>query len=257
MYSAIKPLIYCAISLISTVGLLYCHKASYAAPGPTSGRCAPGEVVVGVEPGGGVICQPITHVLRAAEKTLFKDVLKDQKLQAKANQTRSKQSLLKGTQMHLPWIRKVSTSEYEVVKQEWNAFLGDVNKISRSMRVVPYYRQGEQTAVRVSGIRRKSVIYALGVKNGDIVLTINQVNLTTAGNFMKVYQQIKSAEEATVEIIRRKQPITLHYRVVESFTAPTTPPSKSKGKEPQGEHKMTGRRGEKTTADHVHPANQP
>ena len=65
----------------------------------------------------------------------------------------------------------------------------------------------------MTGIRRKSIFYKLGIKNGDVVHSVNGKPLTSMSSAMDAYNSLQSAKDFSFEVTRRKQKRTFEYDV--------------------------------------------
>ena len=82
------------------------------------------------------------------------------------------------------------------------------------IRVVPHKdSNGEVDGYRLSGIRRRSFFYQLGVKNGDIVHSVNGKPLTSASAGMEAYNTLADARDFSFELTRRNERQTFEYEV--------------------------------------------
>ena len=82
------------------------------------------------------------------------------------------------------------------------------------IRVVPHKdSNGEIDGYRLSGIRRRSFFYKLGVKNGDIVHSVNGQSLTSMSSAMDAYNSLSNEQSFSFEITRRNQRQTFEYEI--------------------------------------------
>ena len=72
---------------------------------------------------------------------------------------------------------------------------------------------GNIIGFRMAGIRRSSVLYKLGVKNGDIVHNVNGQALTSLNAAMDAYGSLSNSNNFSFEITRRKKRRTLQYEI--------------------------------------------
>ena len=91
--------------------------------------------------------------------------------------------------------------------------LSNPEKLYTQIRATEHKTDGEVDGYRVSGIRRKSVFYKLGVKNGDIIHNVNGMPLTNLNGAMEAYQSLQSSRDFSFEITRRKKKRKMEYEV--------------------------------------------
>lgn len=103
-----------------------------------------------------------------------------------------------------------STIERSLVEQA----LANPEELARQVRVTPHRgADGEVDGYRLSGVRRGSLLEKAGVKNGDIVHTVNGKPLTSTSAAMDAYQGLQSESSFTFEITRRSKRQTLNVEV--------------------------------------------
>lgn len=97
-----------------------------------------------------------------------------------------------------------------------DAVLEDPEALGRLGRVVPHTDDsGEVDGFRVLGIRRGSLLEQIGLRNGDVLHAINSQPLTSVGDALAAYANLKSATRFEVALTRRGQPLTLTVTVTD------------------------------------------
>jgi membrane-associated protease RseP (regulator of RpoE activity) len=85
----------------------------------------------------------------------------------------------------------------------------------KDARVIPSVSNGTPNGFKVYAIRPSSPFTALGIQNGDTISSINGVSLADPDKALQAYASLKTATSFDVDIIRRGQPVTLHYTVTQ------------------------------------------
>jgi type II secretion system protein C len=92
--------------------------------------------------------------------------------------------------------------------------LSNPEALATQIRAVPHKGpDGNVDGYRLSGIRKGSVFEQLGVKNGDIIHSVNGKDLTSVSNAMDAYSSLGSEKAFTFEVTRRNQRQTMQYDV--------------------------------------------
>lgn len=92
--------------------------------------------------------------------------------------------------------------------------LANPEALASQIRVAPHKgADGKIDGYRLSGIRRDSLFKQLGVKNGDIVHTVNGQDLTSMSTAMSAYESLQNEKSFSFEITRRNQRQTFEYEV--------------------------------------------
>ncbi|MEL6346722.1 MAG: type II secretion system protein GspC [Myxococcota bacterium] len=111
-------------------------------------------------------------------------------------------------------VSKVGDNKYVVDQDTFDRLLENPEQLYTQVRVVPHKnKDGEIDGYRLSGIRRKSFFYQLGVKNGDIVHSVNGKPLTSMSAAMDAYNSLTSSREFSFDLTRRNKQQTFDYEV--------------------------------------------
>ncbi|MFT4978891.1 MAG: type II secretion system protein C [Myxococcota bacterium] len=111
-------------------------------------------------------------------------------------------------------VEALGDNKFVVDASTLEQIMENPEQLYSQIRVVPHKdSNGEVDGYRLSGIRRKSFFYQLGVKNGDIVHSVNGKPLTSASSGMDAYNSLADAKDFTFELTRRNQKQTFEYEV--------------------------------------------
>jgi len=92
--------------------------------------------------------------------------------------------------------------------------LSNPEALATQIRAVPHKGpDGNVDGYRLSGIRKGSPFEQIGVKNGDIIHSVNGKDLTSMGNAMDAYSSLGSEKSFSFEVTRRNQRQTMTYNV--------------------------------------------
>ena len=81
----------------------------------------------------------------------------------------------------------------------------------RGVKFQPRIRKGETQGMRVKKIKETSLLYRLGVRDGDLLLSVNGFKLTDADGMLKAYAALQDQTQITLALSRKGQPQKLHY----------------------------------------------
>ena len=111
-------------------------------------------------------------------------------------------------------IEKTGANQYTIDQSVLDEMLENPEKLYTQVRVTPHKdSNGEIDGYRMTGIRRNSVFYKLGIKNGDVVHTVNGKPLTSMSNAMDAYNSLGNAKDFSFDVTRRKSKRTFEYDV--------------------------------------------
>jgi general secretion pathway protein C len=110
-------------------------------------------------------------------------------------------------------VRKLGAHSYEIDRSALEAMLGDLGALSLSARAVPESREGRPAGIRFVGVRPGGALAKLGIENGDLVSSVNGLELTSAEQGLAVYTKLRSAGHVAVGLERGGRRLSHEYRI--------------------------------------------
>lgn len=111
-------------------------------------------------------------------------------------------------------VRKVSDTRYDVARRALDALLTNQASWMRSARLVPSVTDGKTDGVRVFGIRADSAMHVLGFRNGDMLISVMGLSMTSPDQALEAYGKARGAAVIPVVVRRRGRDITIEYFIV-------------------------------------------
>lgn len=111
-------------------------------------------------------------------------------------------------------ITKDGPNKFIVDQELIDKVMENPEQLYSQIRATPH--KGDGGAVdgyRLSGIRRRSLFYKLGIKNGDIVHSVNGTTLDSMSSAMGAYNSLQNDKNFTFEVTRRNKRQTFEYEV--------------------------------------------
>jgi general secretion pathway protein C len=105
-------------------------------------------------------------------------------------------------------ITKVGDNEYEVSRDLLEDVLSDPTSIVQQARVIP-----QSDGLRFFGIRSNSIFWKIGIKNGDTLHRINNVELNDVEKALSVFEELRSQSSFTIDFTRAGKDYTYEYTV--------------------------------------------
>ena len=110
-------------------------------------------------------------------------------------------------------IEEVGEHEFVIDRAEVDKAMENMSQLFTQIRAVPHFEGGKSTGFRLFAIRRGSLFDKLGLKNGDVIRSINGSAMTDPSRAMALLEGLREASDLTIELTRNRQPQTLNYEV--------------------------------------------
>lgn len=91
--------------------------------------------------------------------------------------------------------------------------LEDLNDVLSQANIKPHFTDGKADGLSISTIRANSVFRKMGFRNGDIVKNIEGNEIKGPEDLISLYNDLKSNDSVSLDIIRRGREMTLNYRL--------------------------------------------
>ncbi len=105
-------------------------------------------------------------------------------------------------------------TNFTIDRTTLNAALGNMDELSGMARALLHRGpDGEYDGYRLSAIRRDTLPDKVGIRNGDIIHSVNGLPINSLDGAMKALDALKTQPNLKVEVTRRGQPTTLNYDI--------------------------------------------
>jgi len=119
----------------------------------------------------------------------------------------------KNANIKLPPLKPFSDLNKVLDKREIELAMKDLSKVMTQARVVPYLVRNKAAGFRVFSIKPGSIYTKVGLKNGDILQAVNDVELNSPEKLYMLFQQLRNEPKINLAIMRRGQRITIPVEV--------------------------------------------
>ncbi len=106
-------------------------------------------------------------------------------------------------------LNSASTNVFRVKKKEVIEEISS-GKFLKYINITPYTKP---EGLKVNYVSRRSFIYKLGIRPGDIITSINDIHLKTPEDSFSAFEQLKNSDSITVTVVRRGKKVKLHYEL--------------------------------------------
>lgn len=105
-------------------------------------------------------------------------------------------------------VNMISEGNYEIDRKFLDEMLGDPNKLLTQARVVP-----QDDGLKFLAVRRSSVFYSIGLRNGDILHKINNVEMGNLENALGLFEDLKDQSHFSINLTRAGKKRSHEYTV--------------------------------------------
>ncbi len=110
-------------------------------------------------------------------------------------------------------IEKISDSKFNIQRSIVDKVLANQGSIMKTARVIPHEEDGRVVGVKLYGIRRTSLLGKLGIRNGDMLRTINGFDMTSPDTALEAYSRLRTADALSVALKRQNKEMTIEYNI--------------------------------------------
>jgi general secretion pathway protein C len=91
--------------------------------------------------------------------------------------------------------------------------MGDINGLMKQARIRPHFTEGKADGLLVYGVKQRSIFKEMGIRNGDILMGIDGNKIQSVEDAISLYDKLKNASEAKIEVKRRGKTKEFLYHV--------------------------------------------
>lgn len=110
-------------------------------------------------------------------------------------------------------IAEVGSDEFVVDEGELNRAIENLPLVLTQARAVPYFKDGRSVGLRMFAIRSGSIFEKIGLKNGDILKSVNGQSLADLTQAVKLFEKLKEERSVNVVLERDRQDRDFKYQI--------------------------------------------
>lgn len=110
-------------------------------------------------------------------------------------------------------IEKISDTKFNIQRSMVDKVLANQGSIMKAARVIPHEEDGRIVGMKLYGIRRTSLLGKLGVRNGDMLRTINGFDMTSPDTALEAYSRLRTADQLSLALKRQNKEMTIEYNI--------------------------------------------
>ena len=110
-------------------------------------------------------------------------------------------------------IQKLSDTEAVVERSLINELLANPTNFVKSVRVRPQREGGKVVGYKLRRFQANSPLAALGAQKGDVIKSVNGVDLTSMDKALGAFQSLRNASDLTFSVVRNGKPVDLKVSI--------------------------------------------
>ena len=91
--------------------------------------------------------------------------------------------------------------------------VSDLNSLMSQVKIRPHFKDGQPDGIALSNIRSNSIFRKMGLRNGDVLMGVNDQNIQSVDDALGFYNNLKSADNVSLKIKRRGRLNTIEYTI--------------------------------------------
>lgn len=107
-------------------------------------------------------------------------------------------------------VKRVGQNSYSISREELTKATTNLNTLAMEARIVP---DRQENGFKVFSIRPGSLYTKIGIENGDVIKSINGIELSSPDKALEAYQRLRNTDKISLDIVRRGKKETLEYNV--------------------------------------------
>lgn len=111
------------------------------------------------------------------------------------------------------FVKKINERQYLLDQRKLQQALNNPKQILTDARLLPNIQKGKQDGFRISEVRPGGLYESLGLRNGDILLRVNELEISNPEVAMQAMFALKGMNMVNLDIIRSGSKMTMSYQI--------------------------------------------
>ena len=108
---------------------------------------------------------------------------------------------------------QTGAGSYVIDQRALNASLDNIGQAMTDARLLPSMKDGKVEGFRVSEVKPQGVFGTIGIKNGDVLLRMNDFPIDSPEKAIQSFASLKGQSRIRLDLIRDGQPTTFNYDI--------------------------------------------
>lgn len=108
----------------------------------------------------------------------------------------------------------IRTQRVSLRRSMINDAMQDVSKLMTEIKISPHVGEdGQPSGLAVSNIKPNSIFRRMGLRNGDVLKSVDGQDIRSVDDALKLYESMKAADNISVQIQRRGRDRNIEYNI--------------------------------------------
>lgn len=108
----------------------------------------------------------------------------------------------------------IRTQRVSLRRSMINDAMQDVSKLMTEIKISPHIGEdGQPSGLAVSNIKPNSIFRRMGLRNGDVLKSVDGQDIRSVDDALRLYESMKSADSISVQIQRRGRDRNIEYNI--------------------------------------------
>ncbi|MBT0664027.1 PDZ domain-containing protein [Geobacter pelophilus] len=108
---------------------------------------------------------------------------------------------------------QIGSGSYVIDQRALNAALDNIGQAMTDARMLPSTKDGKVEGFRVSEVKPTGIFATIGIKNGDVLLRINDFPIDSPEKAIQSFASLKGQSRIKLDMIRDGQPSSFNYDI--------------------------------------------
>jgi general secretion pathway protein C len=112
-----------------------------------------------------------------------------------------------------PMSKRVGEKEWVIDQRAVFKAMEDIGQVLTDARLTPNMAEGKVEGFRITEIKPRGIFDAIGLKNGDILIKVNNYDIDTPEKAIQVISGIKGENRVHLDLMRDGQRVSFNYQI--------------------------------------------
>jgi len=112
-----------------------------------------------------------------------------------------------------PMSKKVGEKEWVIDQHAIFKAMEDMSQVLTDARLTPNVVEGKVEGFRITEIKPRGIFDAIGLRNGDVLISVNNYDIDTPERAIQVISGLKGETRAHLDLMRNGQRVSFNYQI--------------------------------------------